>query len=281
MPFSISGNLEKIEYNALVQFQKYFGIILSERQFEKQRYSLIYNSLRTRHDYVKVMGDLTKEELVSFIFLLSQFGDIIIGEVPEDLIRFENNPYVLEWRKGMYMIPREVLDFFSMEKVFRNQNYLFALIPLLSVKEKKAWIRWLASDYEGESERDLNYAIYEKIRILQKPMQGKTLIQEKEITLQKLWKLGENKIVDWYYKGLTTFYYTMQELSLVESDPFVLHVLQMIKSGRLILKKEPEKFRERENYKLVMTVEGSSIQFRETSFSWEVEKKRPTDYLFG
>jgi hypothetical protein len=55
----------------------------------------------------------------------------------------------------------------------------------------------------------------------------------------------------------------------------------MIKSGRLIIKKEPEKFREKENYKLVTTIEGSSIQMRETTFSWEVEKKRPTDYLFG
>jgi len=281
MPFSISQNLDKIDPGALVQFQKHFKLILSDKQFEKQRYSLIYNSLRMQNDYIKVMGDLTREELISFIFILSQFGDIVSGEVPEDLIRFENNPYVIQWRKGMYMVPTEVLDFFAMEKVFRNQNYLFALLPLLSIKEKKSWIKWLASDYEGDSERELNHAIYQKLRLLQKPMQGKTILQEKEFSLSQLWKPGSNKIVDWFYKDLTTFYYAMQELSKVEQDPFIQHILLMIKSGRLILKKEPEKFRQKTNYKLVLTVEGSSIQMRETVFSWEVEKKRPSDYLFA
>lgn len=36
-------------------------------------------------------------------------------------------------------------------------------------KEKKAWIKWIGTDYEGESDRDLNHEIYAKSRILQKP----------------------------------------------------------------------------------------------------------------
>lgn len=46
-----------------------------------------------------------------------------------------------------------------------------------------------------------------------------------------------NKIVDWYYKGLTTFYFAMQELARVEHDPFFVHVLEEIKAGKYVLKK--------------------------------------------
>lgn len=280
MPFAISENLEKIESSALIKFQKNFGIILSENQFPKQRYALIFNSLKVRHNYVQTFGDFTPDELRSFLFILSQFGDVVENEAPSELMDFQNIPYVLEWRRGCYMVPIEVLDFFANEKIFRMQNYLFALLPLLSVKEKKAWIRWLAEDYEGDSEKELNFTLYQKLRLLQKPMLGKTLLQEKEFPLNKVWKKGENKFLDWFYNGMTTFYYAIQELSKVERDPLIQHIIELIKSGRLVLKKEPEKFRERTNYSLVFTIEGLSIQFRETIFSHEIEKKKPAEYLF-
>lgn len=280
MPFAISENLDRVESSALLKFQKQFGIILSERQFAKQRYALIFNSLKIRHNYVQTLGDFTAEELRSFLFILSQFGDVVENEAPAELMDFENIPYILEWRRGCFMVPLEILDFFANEKIFRIQNYLFALIPLLSLKEKKAWIRWLAEDYEGDSEKDLNFTLYQKLRTLQKPMLGRTLLQEKEFPLSKVWKKGESKIIDWFYNDITTFYYAVQELSKVETDPLIQHIIELIKSGRLILKKEPEKFREKPNYKLVFTVEGQSIQFRETIFSYEVEKKKPAEYLF-
>ncbi len=280
MPFSISGNLDKIDPAALVKFQKHFGLILSENHFEKQQYTMILDALRHRHNYILEMAEMTKKEIMSLIFILSQFGDIVTGEAPGEFTDFRNIPYILEWSPNVYMVPREVLDFLGQERVFKDQNYLFALLPSLPVKEKKAWIKWLATDYEGNSEKDLNHEIYKELRLLQKPYMGKSLIQETSFSLSKIWKPGDNKIVDWFYKGLTPFYFAMQELSQTLKDPFLLHVVEMIKSGKYILKKEPDKFREKENYKLVLTVEGSSIQFRESIFHWEVEKKKSSDYLF-
>lgn len=281
MPFLISGNLEKIANEALVKFQKDFGLILSEKHFEKQRYAMIMDALRNRHNYIFTMANLNKKEIMSFIFILSQFGDLIIGEAPGEFTDFENIPYVVEWSKNVYMVPWEILDYFGGERVFKEQNYLFALIPSLPIKEKKAWVKWLATDYEGNTEKELNREIYKEVRLLQKPYMGKSLIQENSFPLHKVWKPGENKIMDWFYKGLTPFYFAMQELSGVEKDPFTLHLIEMVRSGKYILKKEPEKFRERENYKLVCTVEGASLQFRDSVFHWEVEKNRQSDYLFN
>ena len=147
-------------------------------------------------------------------------------------------------------------------------------------KEKKAWIKWIGTDYEGESDRDLNHEIFAKSRALQKPFKGKSYIHENEFFLEQLWQPGMNKIVDWYYKGLTTFYFAMQELARVEHDPFFVHVLEEIKAGKYVLKKAPQEFGEMEKYKLVSTVEGKSLQLRETSFNWEFEKKKQSDYLF-
>ena len=98
--------------------------------------------------------------------------------------------------------------------------------------------------------------------------------------MEQLWQPGTNKIVDWYYKGLTTFYFAMQELARVEHDTFFVHVLEEIKAGKYVLKKAPQEFGDVERYKLVATVEGKSLQLRETAFSWEFEKKKQGDYLF-
>jgi hypothetical protein len=117
-------------------------------------------------------------------------------------------------------------------------------------------------------------------RVLQKPFKGKSYIHENEFYLEQLWQPGTNKIVDWYYKGLTSFYFTMQELSRVEHDPFFVQVLEEIKAGKYVLKKAPQEFGELEKFKLVATVEGKSLQLRETSFNWEFEKKKQADYLF-
>ncbi|MDX1958636.1 MAG: hypothetical protein SFU98_08695 [Leptospiraceae bacterium] len=280
MPFTISGNLDKISQSSIVKFQKSFGVILSHKQFPKQQFTLIQNILKDRHDYVSQLGSFSKTELMSFIFILSQFGDVIKSEAPENFQDFENNPYVIEWQEGMFMIPWELLDFLSTEKVFREQNYLFALLVSLSLKEKKAWMKWLEKDCEYENEKELTLQIYRSLRTIQKKFQGKSIIHEKQFELGKLWIPGTNRIMDWYYKGLTPFYFTMQEMAQEEQDPFFKIVLEEIKAGKYILKKEPEKFREKMNYILVSTIEGQSVQFRETMFNWEIEKNKPHDYLF-
>jgi hypothetical protein len=280
MPFLISGNLDKIDPSALLKFQKNFGIILSKNQFTKQQYYLIQNSIIYHHDYIQRMTSMSKESLLGFLFILSQFGDVIQSESPQNFIRFSENPYIIEWKRGCFMIPYEILDFFSIEKVFKEQNYLFALLPLLPLKEKKSWIKWLSIDFKGEYEKDLDRELYRELRLLQKPYEGKTLIQEKEFSLHSLWKPGSNRIMDWYYKGLTSFYYSLQELSQIETDPFLRHVIDVIKTGKFILKKDTEKYRERYDYKLVSTIEGSSIQFRESIFKYETEKNEDSEFLF-
>jgi hypothetical protein len=280
MPFCISGNLDKIDSAALIKFQKNFGIILSQNQFSKQQYYLIQNALMLRHDYIHKMTSMNKENLLGFLFILSQFGDVIRNESPQNFLNFAGNPYILEWKQGVYMIPYEILDYFSLEKVFKEQNYLFALLPMLPLKEKKSWIKWLSIDFLGEYEKDLDRELYKVLRILQKSYEGKSLISDKEFPLHSLWKPGKNRIMDWYYKGLTSFYYSMHELSLVEKDPFLHHVIDVVKAGKFVLKKDPEKYRERHDYKLVATIEGSSIQFRDSLFTYETEKSGDSDFLF-
>lgn len=280
MPFLISGNLERLSETALVDFQKKFGIIISENQFFRQQYALIHNAILSRYDIVQVLTGLDKDEIISFLFILSQFGDAVVNESPIDFLRFGSNPYILEWQEGKFMIPWEVIEVFANEKVFRERNYLFSLLHQLSIKEKKAWVKWLMMDYEGRTEKDLNREIYKELRVLQKPFEGKSIITENEFKLSSIWKRGENQIVDWYYKGLTTFYYTMQELSQKEKDSFLLTIINEIKAGKYIIKKEPEKFREREEYRLVATAEGASIQFRDTIFHYEMQKDDQEDFLF-
>ncbi|MCB1141621.1 MAG: hypothetical protein KDK54_05245 [Leptospiraceae bacterium] len=72
----------------------------------------------------------------------------------------------------------------------------------------------------------------------------------------------------------------MQELSQKEKDSFLLTIINEIKAGKYIIKKEPEKFREREEYRLVATAEGASIQFRDTIFHYEMQKDDQEDFLF-
>jgi hypothetical protein len=280
MPFLVSGNLNRIKTSSLVKFQKNFGLILSTNQFEKQQYQMIQSALKTKCNFVQVFSNLKKHEVISLVFLISQFGDALISEIPPEYSYFEDIPYIIEWNDGAFTIPFEIFDFLSHEKIFKDQNYLFALLPLMPAKEKKAWIKWIGTDYEGDSDRDLNHELYAKSRVLQKPFKGKSYIHENDFFLEQLWQPGMNKIVDWYYKGLTTFYFAMQELSRVEHDPFFVHVLEEIKAGKYVLKKAPQEFGEMERYKLVSTIEGKSLQLRETSFNWEFEKKKQADYLF-
>ena len=160
MPFLISGNLERLSETALVDFQKKFGIIISENQFFRQQYALIHNAILSRYDIVQVLTGLDKDEIISFLFILSQFGDAVVNESPIDFLRFGSNPYILEWQEGKFMIPWEVIEVFANEKVFRERNYLFSLLHQLSIKEKKAWVKWLMMDYEGRTEKDLNREIY-------------------------------------------------------------------------------------------------------------------------
>lgn len=280
MPFLISGNIDRISPEALSKFKKNFGLILSENQFTKQQYLMIQSALKARHDYVHVLSRLQKHELLSLIFLISQFGDCMLSEIPAEYSYFENIPYIVEWTKGAFTIPYEILDFLSGEKIFKEQQYLFALLPAIPAKEKKAWVKWMNLDFEGESEKELNYAIYANCRILQQPYKGKSYIHETEFLIEQLWPPGKNEIVDWYYKGMTTFYFAMQELSRTEKDPFFSRVLEEIKSGKYLLKKISQRFGESEKYKLISTVEGRTAQLRNTVFNWELERKTDTDFLF-
>lgn len=277
MPISISESSSYISPNALRKFQREFGIILSPKQFKKQQQTLIANALNSRRTIVEELGKLDRKEILSFIFVLSQFGDVSKHEVPSEYLLLENNPFVVEWTGGNYSIPKEVLEYFAYEKIFKEQNYLFALIPALSMKEKKAWIKWLGIDFQGETEWELNHELYNQCRMLQKPFNGKSYIHEKEFRLEQLWRPGQNKYIDWFYKGLTTFYFAVQELSRFETDPFFVHVVHVIKAGKFILKKLPERFGERDEHILVLTIEGTTPQLRNTVYEWETNRENKNE----
>lgn len=279
MPFPISGNVKRCERENLKMLEKHLGIILSPNQSQLQQHLMIRRALQQKANSTGVLSTLSRQELLSFIFILTQFGDIVRHETPPEYLRLENIPYVIEWSKGHYMIPLEILEHLAHEKLFKDQGYLFSLIPALALREKKSWIRWIGVDFEKGGDRDLNFELYAQCRILQKPFVGKSLVQETIIRLDQIWPFGKNECLDWFYKGLCTFYYAMEELSRKEKDPFLLHVIDLIKSGKFILKKLPESYGREEEFCLVATVEGNTPQLRETTFQWEVERLR-RDSLF-
>jgi hypothetical protein len=279
MPFAISGNVSAFEKGTLRNLEKHLGIILSENQSHLQQHLMIRRTLQQLGGSVDILSGLSRQELLSFIFVLTQFGDTTRLETPAEYLLLESIPFVVQWRKGHYMIPLEILEYLSHERIFRDQGYLFALIPSLPMREKKSWIRWIGVDFEKGGDRDLNFEIYFQCRLLQKPFLGKSLVQESEIELEQIWPQGKNEYIDWFYKGLSTFYYSMEEMSKKEKDPFLLHVIELIRAGKFVLKRLADVYGEETRYSLVSTVEGNTPQLRETIFQWEVERIRK-DSLF-
>ncbi|TGN06501.1 hypothetical protein [Leptospira ilyithenensis] len=279
MSFAISGHVKNFEKGSLRNFEKHLGIILSENQPHLQQHIMIRRALLQLGGSVDVLSGLSRQELLSFIFVLTQFGDVTRTETPLEYMQIESIPYVVQWKKGHYMIPLEILEYLSHERIFRDQGYLFALIPSLSIKEKKSWIRWMGVDFEKGGDRDLNFEIYFQCRLLQKPFLGKSLVQESEIEIEQIWPKGKNEYIDWFYKGLSTFYYSMEEMSKQERDPFLVHVIELIKAGKFILKKLPDTYGKESRFSLISTVEGNTPQLRETVFQWEEERIRK-DSLF-
>ena len=281
MSFSLAGNLHRVSPEALRQFSKNYGVILSKEQHFRQQYLLVHNAIRFHRNILTDLSKLGKGELLSFVFLLTQFGDVQAENTPLEFLNLRTVPFVLEWSRGNYMVPLEVLESLSTEKLFKEQDYLFALIPMLTIKEKRAWIKWLSIDYEGDNDWDMNHAIYQKCRTLQFPYKGKSFIHEQQFFLDKLWKPGSNSIVDWFYKGLTPFYYSMNELQKVEKDPFYKHIIDIIRAGKLVLKKEPDRFKEKTRYKLVASVEGCTEQIRTDVFQYEHQAEVNKNSLFS
>ncbi|WP_411824047.1 hypothetical protein [Leptospira sp. 'Mane'] len=279
MSFAISGHVKNFEKGSLRNFEKHLGIILSENQPHLQQHLMIRRALQQLGGSVDVLSGLSRQELLSFIFVLTQFGDVTRTETPLEYMQIESIPYIVQWKKGHYMIPLEILEYLSHERIFRDQGYLFALIPSLSIKEKKSWIRWMGVDYEKGGDRDLNFEIYFQCRLLQKPFLGKSLVQESEIEMEQIWPKGKNEYIDWFYKGLSTFYYSMEEMSKQEKDPFLVHIIELIKAGKFILKKLPDSYGQESRFSLISTVEGNTPQLRETVFQWEEERIRK-DSLF-
>lgn len=272
MPFLISGNIEQIEPNALRHFSKKFGLILSKHQSIKEQQKMLQSALQNLN-FKEITRQFGKKELLSFIFILTQFGDVSLDEIPLEYSYLKNVPYVLEWSRGHFTVPFEVLDFLANQKILKKQGYLFSLLPQLSLREKKAWVRWLGIDYEGKFENKLNHEIYYRCRIIQQRTEGKSRITESEIPLQSIWERGNKDIIDWFYQGLTSFYFAIQELSFIETDPYVLELIRDIKCGKFILKKLPEKFGKDEEFVLVKTVEGKTPQLRKTVYHWELERE--------
>ncbi len=280
MPFAISGNLDKIDSRVLIDFQRRFGVILSQKQFLKQQQSMIQTALKSKMNFVDTFSKFSNSEVISFVFLITQFADSNLDETPYEYSYFHNNPYILEWQKNSFTIPFEILDYLAGEKIFKDQNYLFSILTQMNQKEKKSWLKWLGVFPEGESEKEMNHGIYNSCRILQKPFLGKSFIEENEFQLEKLWPRGTNKFIDWFYKGISTFYFALQELSRTEQDPFFQRVIQEIKSGKLILKKNNLIYGEPNSYKLIATIEGKSLQLRKNNYFWE-EKSLQSDSLFN
>jgi hypothetical protein len=279
MPFPIAGNVERIDRDSLRNFEKHLGIILSPHQPPFLQKKMIFRALVDKGSVINILESLTKQELLSLIFIISQFGDTTNHETPAEYTDLKNIPYIIEWKKNHFMVPLELFQYFSIERLFREQSYLFALIPTLTKEEKIAWIRWLGLDFESGKDKSLDFELYFSCRLLQKPFQGKCLIHDKEFQLEDLWQLGKCEEIDWYYKGLTPFYYSIQELAKKERDPFKLHVIDVIKSGKYILKKS--KYNSNSSTaSLVSTVEGATPQLRETVFVWEQDEKDRISGLF-
>jgi hypothetical protein len=279
MSFAIAGNYNRFESGALRKLEKELGIILSPSQPALQQKKMIHYGMTHMGGLHHILESLTRKELLSLIFIITQFGDTALAETPAEYRDLKNIPYVLEWKKNHFMIPLEIMDLFSQERLFKEQGYLFALIPSLPKAEKKAWIRWMEVDYEP-GERSLDFEIYFQCRLLQKPFHGKSLIQDTSFHLVDLWPVGTCEEIDWYYKGLTTFYYSLHELSKKERDPFKRHVIDVIKCGKFILKK-PERYLPLTDSTIIASVEGATPQLRESLYQWEQTSSSASKGLFS
>ena len=71
---------------------------------------MIQSALKTKCNFVQVFSNLQKQEVISLVFLISQFGDALLSEIPPEYSYFDDIPYIIEWNDGVYMIPFEVLD---------------------------------------------------------------------------------------------------------------------------------------------------------------------------
>jgi hypothetical protein len=271
MPFAISGNVSRIERDSLRRLERKLGIILSPNQPTLQQKKMIQRGLHGMGGLHNILESLTKRQLLSLIFLITQFGDITLEETPAEYTDLEDIPYIVEWKKNHFMIPLEILELLSNERLFKEQGYLFALIPSLLKEEKTAWIKWIGADYEPNKERSIDFEIHYQCRLLQKPFNGKSLIQDTEFSLIDVWPFGSCQELDWYYKGLTTFYYSLQELAKREKDPFKRHVIDVIRCGKFILKKT-DRYTSNMDAKIVASVEGATPQLRESLFHWEKNK---------
>ncbi len=273
MPFAIAGNIHLIDKSSLRRFERKLGIILSPHQPLLQQKRIIQQGIQTLGGIQNMLENLTRGELLSLIFIITQFGDVCLFEIPCEYSDLRNIPYLIEWKENHFMIPLEIFEFLSHERLFREQNYLFALIPTLSKDEKKSWLRWIEKDFDPDTNRLIDFEIYSQCRILQKPYNGKSLIQESEFQITDIWPTGACEEIDWFYKGFTNFYYSLQQLAGREKDPFKKHILDMIRCGKFIIKK-PEKHMPPTKFLLVATVEGATPQLRESIFQWEIEMSR-------
>lgn len=279
MPFALVGNLDKIDKSALDKIAKTYKIILSPNQTPLQQKRLLQRGLENLGSINSVLEKLSKKELLSLIFIITQFGDISLEDIPEDYSNLSKIPYVIEWSKNQFMIPLEFFENLAHERIFKEQNYLFALLHTLSKEEKKNWLQWIGAEFDKTQSHSIEFEIYSYCRTLQRPFDGKSLVQESEFLVTDMWPVGTCQELDWFYKGLTGFYYSCRNLSLREKDPFKKYVLDLIRSGKLILK--IDKYSPNTKASLVSTVEGSTPQLRKSLYSWELEKNLTIPNLFN
>lgn len=206
----------------------------------------------------------------AFLKLLDHFGVLSADQITEaEQADLQKNPYTIWPDERHCVLSGEALELLAQESIFRKRNYLYGELSRLSVKERRAWFRWLGLDCSVRSEKDRCHQIYlhlaEERRQAHRPQTPKrTDLPE---FLDEVFTNDPLKTpVAWYYREILPLYQALAdaEKQLKALRPgsreyrnreLKLDIIEYFKRGVLIARAEPPEFGEATRYRLLWTRE--------------------------
>ena len=207
----------------------------------------------------------------TFLKLLDRFGVLSTDQMSDaekaDLLK---NPYTIWPDERHCVLSGEALELLAQESIFRKRNYLYGELTRLSVKERRAWYRWLGLECSVRSEKDRCHQIYLHLAGERRRSDAPPAPREQEFPefLDQIFPNDPLKSpVAWFYRDILPLYQALAdaEKQLKALQPgtrgyrdrkLKLDVIDAFKRGALIARAEPPVFGEATRYRLMWTREA-------------------------
>ncbi len=207
----------------------------------------------------------------TFLKLLDRFGVLPADQMSDaekaDLLK---NPYTIWPDERHCVLSGEALELLAQESIFRKRNYLYGELTRLSVKERRAWYRWLGLECSVRSEKDRCHQIYLHLAGERRRSDAPPAPREREFPefLDQVFPNDPLKSpVAWFYRDILPLYQALAdaEKQLKALQPgtrgyrdrkLKLDVIDAFKSGALIARAVPPVFGEATRYRLMWTREA-------------------------